>query len=62
MKKGFAQALTTRHCWQQEKFDLVQSHERIAGCDILPRREMVYIAVGYCNALGFYHPYEVNYC
>ncbi|HGN1896309.1 glycosyltransferase family 4 protein [Proteus mirabilis] len=31
-EKGFAQA--ARHCWQQEKFDLVQSHERIAGCDI----------------------------
>ncbi|EPT0531055.1 glycosyltransferase family 4 protein [Proteus mirabilis] len=31
-EKGFAQA--ARYCWQQEKFDLVQSHERIAGCDI----------------------------
>ncbi|AGS61622.1 glycosyltransferase family 4 protein [Proteus mirabilis] len=31
-EKRFAQA--ARHCWQQEKFDLVQSHERIAGCDI----------------------------
>ncbi|MBG2865680.1 glycosyltransferase family 4 protein [Proteus mirabilis] len=31
-EKGFAQA--ARLCWQQEKFDLVQSHERIAGCDI----------------------------
>ncbi|CAQ86445.1 MULTISPECIES: glycosyltransferase family 4 protein [Photorhabdus] len=31
-EKGFAKA--ARSIWQQEKFDLVQSHERIAGCDI----------------------------
>lgn len=31
-ERGFAQA--ARQIWQQEKFDLVQSHERIAGCDI----------------------------
>ncbi|AYY82531.1 glycosyltransferase family 4 protein [Proteus vulgaris] len=31
-EKGFARA--ARQCWQKEKFDLVQSHERIAGCDI----------------------------
>lgn len=31
-EKSFAQA--ARQCWQKEKFDLVQSHERIAGCDI----------------------------
>jgi UDP-glucose:(heptosyl)LPS alpha-1,3-glucosyltransferase len=29
---GFARA--ARRVWQQEKFDLVQSHERIPGCDI----------------------------
>lgn len=31
-ERGFAVA--ARECWQQEKFDIVQSHERIAGCDI----------------------------
>lgn len=31
-EKGFANAART--LWQAENFDLVQSHERIAGCDI----------------------------
>ncbi|MDX7986389.1 glycosyltransferase family 4 protein [Xenorhabdus sp. 12] len=31
-EKGFAKS--ARKLWQQEQFDLVQSHERIAGCDI----------------------------
>ncbi|OON38426.1 glycosyl transferase family 1 [Izhakiella australiensis] len=31
-ERGFAEA--ARACWQREKFDIVQSHERIAGCDI----------------------------
>lgn len=31
-ERGFAQA--ARALWEAEKFDLVQSHERIAGCDI----------------------------
>lgn len=31
-ERGFAEA--ARALWQREKFDLVQSHERIAGCDI----------------------------
>ena len=31
-ERGFAVA--ARECWQREKFDIVQSHERIAGCDI----------------------------
>lgn len=31
-EQGFAVA--ARQCWEQEKFDIVQSHERIAGCDI----------------------------
>ncbi len=31
-ERGFAHA--ARACWQREKFDIVQSHERIAGCDI----------------------------
>ncbi|ELY4774309.1 glycosyltransferase family 4 protein [Cronobacter turicensis] len=31
-ERGFAQA--ARHLWQREHFDLVQSHERIAGCDV----------------------------
>ncbi|WP_435928374.1 glycosyltransferase family 4 protein [Dryocola sp. BD613] len=31
-EKGFADA--ARALWQREDFDLVQSHERIAGCDI----------------------------
>lgn len=31
-EKGFAES--ARKCWQKEQFDLVQSHERIAGCDI----------------------------
>lgn len=31
-ESGFAQA--ARECWEHEKFDIVQSHERIAGCDI----------------------------
>lgn len=31
-ERGFARAAHT--LWQQEHFDLVQSHERIAGCDI----------------------------
>lgn len=29
---GFAKA--ARACWQENHFDIVQSHERIAGCDI----------------------------
>lgn len=31
-EKGFAAA--ARQCWKQEHFDIVQSHERIPGCDI----------------------------
>lgn len=31
-ERGFADA--ARKIWQHEKFDIVQSHERIAGCDI----------------------------
>lgn len=31
-ESGFARA--ARDCWQREHFDIVQSHERIAGCDI----------------------------
>ena len=31
-ERGFAHA--ARACWEREKFDIVQSHERIAGCDI----------------------------
>ncbi|ELQ6021534.1 glycosyltransferase family 4 protein [Cronobacter turicensis] len=31
-ERGFARA--ARHLWQREHFDLVQSHERIAGCDV----------------------------
>ncbi|CDH19338.1 Lipopolysaccharide core biosynthesis protein RfaG (Glucosyltransferase I) [Xenorhabdus bovienii str. kraussei Quebec] len=31
-ERGFAKA--ARNLWQKEQFDLVQSHERIAGCDI----------------------------
>lgn len=31
-ERGFANA--ARALWQREKFDIVQSHERIAGCDI----------------------------
>ena len=31
-ERGFARA--ARACWEREKFDSVQSHERIAGCDI----------------------------
>lgn len=31
-ERGFA--LAARACWQRENFDIVQSHERIAGCDI----------------------------
>ncbi|WP_075183299.1 glycosyltransferase family 4 protein [Pantoea sp. 1.19] len=31
-ERGFAAA--ARALWQRERFDLVQSHERIAGCDI----------------------------
>jgi len=31
-ERGFANA--ARALWQKEQFDLVQSHERIAGCDI----------------------------
>lgn len=31
-EKGFADAART--LWQRENFDIVQSHERIAGCDI----------------------------
>ena len=32
---GFAKA--ARACWQENHFDIVQSHERIAGCDIFFR-------------------------
>ncbi|MBA2817719.1 glycosyltransferase family 4 protein [Candidatus Pantoea persica] len=31
-ERGFARA--ARACWERERFDIVQSHERIAGCDI----------------------------
>lgn len=31
-ERGFAEA--ARKIWQRERFDIVQSHERIAGCDI----------------------------
>jgi len=31
-ERGFAEA--ARELWQREQFDIVQSHERIAGCDI----------------------------
>lgn len=31
-ERGFAVA--ARACWQRERFDIVQSHERIEGCDI----------------------------
>lgn len=31
-ESGFAKA--ARACWQENHFDIVQSHERIAGCDI----------------------------
>ncbi|QAV23153.1 glycosyltransferase family 4 protein [Proteus hauseri] len=31
-ESGFAKA--ARACWQENQFDIVQSHERIAGCDI----------------------------
>ncbi|HAB25500.1 MAG: glycosyltransferase family 4 protein [Pantoea sp.] len=31
-ERGFARA--ARACWEKERFDIVQSHERIAGCDI----------------------------
>ena len=31
-ERGFARA--ARNIWEQQKFDIVQSHERIAGCDI----------------------------
>ncbi|TCL05556.1 glycosyltransferase family 4 protein [Sodalis ligni] len=31
-ERGFAEA--AKRCWQREQFDLVQSHERIAGCDV----------------------------
>ncbi|MFU9136372.1 glycosyltransferase family 4 protein [Erwinia tasmaniensis] len=31
-ERGFAEA--ARACWQREQFDIVQSHERISGCDI----------------------------
>ncbi|WP_017348848.1 glycosyltransferase family 4 protein [Pantoea sp. A4] len=31
-ERGFASA--ARACWEQQQFDIVQSHERIAGCDI----------------------------
>ncbi|MEZ3501039.1 glycosyltransferase family 4 protein [Pantoea sp. KPR_PJ] len=31
-ERGFAHA--ARACWEKERFDIVQSHERIAGCDI----------------------------
>lgn len=31
-EKGFAAA--AQRCWKQEYFDIVQSHERIPGCDI----------------------------
>jgi len=31
-ERGFAEAART--LWQEQQFDLVQSHERIAGCDI----------------------------
>ncbi|AHG20181.1 glycosyl transferase family 1 [Chania multitudinisentens RB-25] len=39
-ERGFADAART--LWQKENFDLVQSHERIAGCDIYRAGDGVY--------------------
>jgi len=69
-ERGFAHA--ARHCWQQERFDLVQSHERIAGCDIfragdgvhkvwLEQRARVIPAYQrWLTPLGGYHRYVLD--
>ncbi|AOM41749.1 glycosyltransferase family 4 protein [Xenorhabdus hominickii] len=41
-ESGFAKS--ARHLWQKEQFDLVQSHERIAGCDIYRAGDGVHIS------------------
>lgn len=51
-ERGFARAART--CWEREKFDIVQSHERIAGCDIF-RAVMVFIASGWNSAPASSH-------
>ncbi|MBI6548050.1 glycosyltransferase family 4 protein [Xenorhabdus lircayensis] len=40
-ESGFAKS--ARQLWQKEQFDLVQSHERIAGCDIYRAGDGVHI-------------------
>ncbi|AKC32342.1 glycosyltransferase family 4 protein [Candidatus Pantoea carbekii] len=34
LSREYGFACAARKCWEREKFDIVQSHERIAGCDI----------------------------
>lgn len=40
-ERGFANA--ARQIWQKEKFDLVQSHERIPGCDLYRAGDGVHV-------------------
>lgn len=52
-ERGFAHA--ARALWQQQQFDIVQSHERIPGCDIY-RAGMVYIDAGCYSVRVFFPP------
>ncbi|EXU76356.1 glycosyltransferase family 4 protein [Erwinia mallotivora] len=69
-ERGFAVA--ARACWQREKFDIVQSHERIAGCDIFragdgvhrvwleQRARVISPAQRLLTRLSPYHRYVMN--
>lgn len=58
-ERGFANA--ARACWQNEKFDIVQSHERIAGCDIFGPGT-VCTAAGCYSGRGYCPPGGQNCC
>ncbi len=58
-ERGFANA--ARALWQRESFDLVQSHERIPGCD-LTALAMAFIAAGCSSARAFYRPGKATCC
>lgn len=69
-ESGFAKA--ARACWQENHFDIVQSHERIAGCDIfragdgvhrrwlLQRQRILPRWKGYWLFYDRYHRYVMN--
>ncbi len=58
-ERGFANA--ARALWQRESFDLVQSHERIPGCDLYRAGDGVHRA-GCSSARAFYRPGKAACC